>query len=108
MILSGFILGLPANEIVIPIILMGYLNLNSMSDYNNLSELKKVFISNGWTIKTAICMIIFILFHSPCSTTLITIKKETNSYKWMLMSFIIPVIIGIILCLVTSTIFNIF
>ncbi len=107
-ILSGFILGLPANEIVIPIILMGYLNLNSMSDYNNLSELKKVFISNGWTIKTAICMIIFILFHSPCSTTLITIKKETNSYKWMLMSFIIPVIIGIILCLVTSTIFNIF
>ena len=106
-IVFAFILGFPANEIVIPIILMGYLNNSKLSDYNNLSELKNILINNGWTIKTAICMIIFSLIHFPCSTTCLTIKDETKSIKWMILSIIIPTFIGILLCFITNLIFNI-
>ena len=105
-ILMAFILGFPANEIVIPIMLMGYLGTSVMSDYNNLIELKSILINNGWTIKTAICTIIFSLIHFPCSTTCLTIKKETNSIKWMLISFVIPLLIGILLCFTICSIFN--
>lgn len=105
-ILLAFILGFPANEIVIPIILMGYLGSNTMTDFNNLIELKNILISNGWTIKTAICTIIFSLMHFPCSTTCITIKKETNSFKWMIISILIPTVIGIALCFITSNILD--
>lgn len=105
-ILMAFILGFPANEIVIPIILMGYLGSNIVSDFGNIYELKTIFIDNGWTIKTAICTIIFSLMHFPCSTTLLTIKKETNSIKWTILSFILPTIIGIILCFIISNTLN--
>ncbi len=105
-ILIAFILGFPANEIVIPIILMGYLGSNTMTDFNNLIELKDILVSNGWTIKTAICTIIFSLMHFPCSTTCITIKKETNSFKWMIISILIPTIIGITLCFIISNILD--
>ena len=103
-ILFAFILGFPANEIVIPIMLMGYLKNSTMNDYNNLYELKNILINNGWTIKTAICTIIFSLFHFPCSTTCLTIKKETNSFKWMLLSIILPTIIGIFICFIINLI----
>ena len=106
-IIFAFILGFPANEIIIPIILMGYLNNTNLSDYNSLSELKNILINNGWSIKTAICMIIFSLIHFPCSTTCLTIKNETKSYKWMILSIIIPTILGIILCFITNLLFNI-
>ena len=106
-ILFAFILGFPANEIVMPIILMGYLNSSNLSDFNNLSMLKNILINNGWTIKTAICMIIFTLIHFPCSTTCLTIKNETKSIKWMLLSIVIPTILGIILCFITNLLFNI-
>ena len=105
-ILMAFILGFPANEIVIPIMLMGYLGSSTMTDFNNLSELKNILIQNGWTIKTAICTILFSLMHFPCSTTCITIKKETNSFKWMIISILIPTIIGILLCFTISNILN--
>lgn len=107
-ILMAFILGFPANEIVIPIILMGYLGSNVVSDFGNIYELKEIFVNNGWTIKTAICTIIFSLMHFPCSTTLLTIKKETNSNKWTLLAFVLPTIIGIILCFIINTILNLF
>lgn len=106
-ILLAFLLGFPANEIVIPIMLMGYLGNSSLSEYNNLSELKNILVNNGWSIKTAICTIIFSLMHFPCSTTCLTIKKETNSYKWMFLSIIIPTIIGICICFIINTLFNI-
>ena len=97
-IILSFILGFPANEIVIPIMMMGYLSNNNLIDISNIKIMKDILISNGWTIKTAICTLIFILFHFPCSTTILTIKKETNSIKWTIISFIIPLLIGIILC----------
>ena len=105
-ILIAFILGFPANEIVIPIMLMGYLKTSSFSDYNNLIELKNILVNNGWTIKTAICTLIFMLFHFPCSTTILTIKKETKSNLWTFISFILPTIIGFLICFIINIIFS--
>jgi ferrous iron transport protein B len=70
-----------------------------MTDVNDLSVIKDLLINNGWNIITSICMIIFIVFHFPCSTTLITIYKETKSIKWTIFSFILPLLIGFFLCL---------
>lgn len=106
-ILMAFILGFPANEIVIPIIIMSYLGNSSLTDYSSLIELKSLLINNGWTIKTAICTLIFTLFHFPCSTTILTIKKETNSKWWTLVSFVLPTIIGLLLCFIINLIFKI-
>ena len=80
-ILLAFILGFPANEIVIPIILMGYMSKSSLTGFENLTQLHDILINNGWTWVTAICMIVFTLFHFPCGTTCLTIKKETGSIK---------------------------
>lgn len=107
-ILMAFILGFPANEIVIPIIIMGYLNGTSITDYSNLLELKNLLVTNGWTIKTAICTLIFTLFHFPCSTTILTIKKETKSTLWTIIAFVLPTIIGLMLCFIINLIFNLF
>lgn len=104
-ILIAFILGFPANEIVIPIMIMGYLKTSSFSDYNNLIELKNILLSNGWTVKTATIVLIFMLFHFPCSTTILTIKKETKSNLWTFISFIMPTIIGLLICFMINVIF---
>lgn len=106
-ILMAFILGFPANEIVIPIMIMGYMKTSNLTDYNSLLELKTLLVDNGWTFVTAICTLIFMLFHFPCSTTILTIKKETNSKLWTSIAFILPTIVGLILCFIINTIFNI-
>ena len=103
-ILFAILLSFPANEIIIPIILMSYLNGTSLMEYESIKELKEIFVNNGWTIKTAISTLILIMFHFPCSNTLISIKKETNSIKWTIISFILPFIIGLLLCLIISII----
>lgn len=107
-ILLAFILGFPANEIVVPIIIMTYLAEGSILEFSDLNELRELFINNGWDISTAICMLIFTLFHFPCSTTCLTIKKETGSIKWTLTAFILPVAVGIILCSIVNFAFGIF
>ncbi|MCL1858236.1 MAG: ferrous iron transporter B [Oscillospiraceae bacterium] len=106
-ILLAFILGFPANEIVIPIILMSYMSAQSLTGFENLAQLRDILINNGWTWVTAACMIIFTLFHFPCGTTCLTIKKETKSIKWTVASIIIPTVIGIILCMCVTGIANI-
>ena len=105
-ILLAFILGFPANEIVIPIMMMGYLSNSHLVDISSINTMKTILLTNGWTIKTALCTLVFILFHFPCSTTILTIKKETNSIKWTIISFILPLLIGIILCLMINLVFN--
>lgn len=105
-ILMAFILGFPANEVVIPIIIMGYMGSNSLMDINDLNELKNLLISNGWTINTAICTILFSLFHWPCSTACLTIQKETKSFKYTFLSFIIPTLIGIAMCMIVTLFFK--
>ncbi|MBR2708367.1 MAG: ferrous iron transport protein B [Bacilli bacterium] len=98
-ILMAFLLGFPANEIVIPIMIMGYMSLGYITDINSALELKKLFINNGWTTTTAICVMAFSLLHFPCMTTLLTIRKETGKNKWMIFSFIVPLIISMVVCL---------
>ncbi|MBR2832967.1 MAG: ferrous iron transport protein B [Bacilli bacterium] len=105
-IIMAFILGFPANEIVIPIMIMGYMSLGYITDFDNINDLKKLFIDNGWTLLTAISTCIFALIHWPCLTTVLTIKKETGSLKWTLLSIIIPATVGIILCFLTTQIYN--
>lgn len=100
-ILLSFILGFPANEIVIPIAIMIYSSSTSLKDLDLLS-LKTLLIDNGWTYITAICTIIFTLIHFPCGTTILTIKKETNSIKWTILSIILPTIIGLMLCFIIN------
>ena len=97
-ILMAFILGFPANEIVMPIMIMGYMSLGMITDMNDLSLLKNLLVDHGWTYVTAICVMLFSLFHFPCLTTIFTIKKETGKWKWALVSFIVPLLIGISLC----------
>lgn len=106
-ILTAFILGLPANEIVLPIILMSYLANGELTSIENISNLGEILRNNGWTIITAINVMIFSLLHFPCSTTLITIKKETGSIKWMFLAFLIPTICGIIMCIITNCVYHI-
>lgn len=103
-ILMAFILGFPANEIVIPIIIMAYLSTGHMIEFENISTLRQLFIENGWTVTTAICTILFSMMHWPCSTTCFTIKKETGSWKWMFLAMFIPTIIGVIICGIVANI----
>jgi len=107
-ILMAFILGLPANEIVIPIIIMSYLRTSTMVEMENIMELKNLLVANGWTTLTAINVMILSLLHYPCSTTLLTIKKETNSLKWTALAFLIPTVTGIIVCFIVTHIWRLF
>ncbi|MDF2987724.1 MAG: ferrous iron transporter FeoB [Eubacterium sp.] len=101
-ILMAFVLGLPANEIVIPILIMSYMASGSMLELEQLSDLKQLFVSNGWTWLTGVCVMLFSLMHFPCGTTLWTIQKESQSWKWTLASFAIPTAAGIIVCFVVA------
>lgn len=107
-ILTAFILALPANEIVLPIILMSYTAGGSLMQIDDLSNISNILISNGWTILTAINVMLFCLMHFPCSTTLITIKKESGSLKWTALAFLIPTFLGIIACMFTTGVYNLF
>ena len=105
-VLISFILGFPANEIVIPIMLMTYMATGNLVEYESLESLRTILVNNGWTVTTAICVLIFSLCHFPCSTTCLTVKKETGSLKWTLLAIIIPTLIGIILCFLINNISN--
>ncbi len=106
-ILTAFIFGIPANEIVLPILLMMYMKSGYLVDISDSWRIGEILIANGWTILTAINVMIFTLLHFPCMTTLLTIKKETNSSKWVWISFLIPTVCGMIICILTNFIYNI-
>ena len=107
-ILMAFILGLPANEIVIPIILMTYLSQGSLLEYDSLSSLFALLAQKGWTWVTAVCVVLFCLMHWPCSTTLLTIKKETASVKWMVVAFLLPTVFGLTACALVANLARLF
>ncbi|MGR6837320.1 nucleoside recognition domain-containing protein [Syntrophomonas erecta] len=99
-ILLAFILGLPANEIVLPILIMSYVAGPTLVDLNSLAALRYLLVDqHGWTWLTALCVMIFSLCHWPCGTTLFTIKKEIGSWKWTFMALLIPTVVGIVLCI---------
>ncbi len=105
-ILLGFILGLPANEIVFPIIFMGYLSQGALMEVQGFAAIQSILVANGWTWLTALNFMIFAIFHWPCATTLLTIKKETGSLKWTLVSALLPTSLGIIICLILTKLVN--
>ncbi|MBQ7061313.1 MAG: ferrous iron transporter B [Clostridia bacterium] len=103
-IMLAFILGLPANELVLPLMLMIYSGAGAVN--MGMSGFAEVLTQNGWTVKTAVCVLILILFHSPCATTLLTVRKETKSLKWTFLAFIIPVVCGAAICLAVNGIWS--
>lgn len=103
-ILLAFILGFPANEIVVPIIIMTYLAQGSLMQMEDIFEMKRLFVANGWTWVTAVCTMLFTLMHWPCSTTLLTIKKETGSWKWTGLACLLPTVIGMLLCALVAAV----
>ncbi|NLK28001.1 MAG: ferrous iron transport protein B [Clostridiales bacterium] len=107
-ILMAFLLGLPANEIVLPILLMSYLSTGAMVEFDSIQSLRRVLLENHWTYLTALNVMLFSLLHWPCATTLMTIKKETGSWKWTIVSALLPTSIAFIVCFLTTTIFRIF
>lgn len=105
-ILTAFILGIPANEIVLPIILMCYLKSGTLVNIEDIIQIGQILIQNGWTMLTAMNVMLFTILHFPCATTLLTIKKETSSWKWTAISFAIPTVCGIVLCMFTNLVYN--
>ena len=107
-ILLAFILGLPANEIVMPIIIMAYLSQASLSEIGDINVLKQLLVANGWTWKTAVSVMLFTLVHWPCATTCQTIRKDTGSIKWTALAFLIPAILGSTICILFHAITSLF
>ena len=107
-ILMAFILGLPANEIVIPIIIMAYMAQGSLLEFDSLAQLRDLLVNNGWTWITAVSTMLFSLMHWPCTTTLLTIRKDSGSLKWTAMSFLVPTVCGIVLCFAFATVARMF
>ncbi len=103
-ILMAFILGFPANEIVVPIIIMSYMATGSMLELDSLDQLRQLLVSHGWTWLTAVCTMLFSLMHWPCGTTCWTIKKETQSWKWTAVSFLVPTVCGIVVCFILTSV----
>ncbi|MCB8818218.1 nucleoside recognition domain-containing protein [Desulfosporosinus shakirovi] len=101
-ILMAFILGLPANEIVVPVLLMSYLATGQLTEFDSLFELKKILLANGWTWLTAFNTMLFALLHWPCATTLLSMYKETGSKKWTFMGFMIPTVIAFSVCFIVA------
>ena len=106
-ILTAFILGIPANEIVLPIILMCYMRSGTLVDMESTMAIGQILVQNGWTLLTAINVMIFTLLHFPCTTTLMTIKKETGSWKWSALGAVLPTVCGITICLITTGVWNV-
>ena len=105
-ILAAFILGFPANELVVPIIIMILSGASVMGGDSTVTDTALLMANSGWTWKTALCTMVFVLFHWPCSTTCLTIHKETHSIKWTLLAFFIPSFIGIVFCSILNLILS--
>ncbi len=105
--LSAFFLGVPANEIVLPVALMSYLGAGEMSNIENTALIGEILVNNGWTRLTAVCYIVFSVVHFPCATALLTIFKETKSMKWTFLAFVLPTVLGIVLCCLINIFGNI-
>ena len=101
-ILLAFILGLPANEIVIPILLMSYLGSGALMEFDSLEAMKMLLVSRGWTWLTALNVMIFSLLHFPCGTTLMTIRHETGGWKWTIIAALLTTTTAVMACLLVA------
>lgn len=107
-LLLAFLLALPANEILIPLALMAYTASSTLTDYASTEELRTILLGAGWSRETALCLVLFCLFHWPCSTTILTILRETGSRRWTLLACLLPTILGFILCITVHLLFSCF
>jgi ferrous iron transport protein B len=106
-ILLAYIIAIPANEIVVPTMLMAYMNVDRMTEIDSMVDLKNLLvIEHGWTVMTAVCLMLFSLLHNPCSTTIWTIYRETGSKKWTAVASLLPVALGFIVCFLAATIWR--
>lgn len=101
-LLLAFLLGMPANEIVLPVAVTIYTGATQLMDYGTTAELHTLLMQYGWTKTTAVCFLVFMLFHAPCATTLLTIRKETGSLRWMLLAWLLPLAVGAAACIVLN------
>ncbi|HWP30850.1 MAG TPA: nucleoside recognition domain-containing protein [Fimbriimonadales bacterium] len=102
-ILLAYIIAIPANEIVVPTILMGYMNMDRMVEVENMEQLRHLLVvDQGWTIVTAISLMLFSLLHNPCSTTILTIYKETKSIKWTAIATLLPLALAFLVCFIVA------
>ena len=99
MVLLAFLLGFPANEIVLPILLMGYLHTGTLTECSGLEALRAILLHSGWTTETALCMMALCLLHFPCGTTCLTIRRETSSRRWTLLAMVLPTAVGMAVCM---------
>lgn len=106
-ILLSFILAIPANEIVFPIMLMLYTNSSLMVEHSSVAALHSILIQNGWSLSTAVCFILFTLMHWPCACALLTVKHETKSIKWTVAAFLLPTLFGIFFCIASNLLLNV-
>ncbi len=106
--LASFILGIPANEIVLPIALMIYSSGSVLTSFESSRGILEILSNNGWTVTTAVCVIFFFIMHWPCSTTLMTVKKETDSFLWAFVSFLLPTLFGILFCMALNFVISVF
>jgi ferrous iron transport protein B len=107
-VLLAFFLALPANEIVLPLIILGYTSGGFIQETGSIFALTETLVNNGWTAFTVIAVLLFSLLHFPCSTTLLTVYRETKSIKWTFAAFIIPTIVAFCVCAALNVIFTIF
>lgn len=105
-ILLAFILGFPANELVMPLIVMGYLSSGTIASGVDFASFRALLLQNGWTVQTALCTLVLTVAHAPCSTTCLTILRETRSAKWTLAAVLIPAGIGLALCILIHCMFT--
>ena len=105
-ILLAFILGFPANELVMPLIVMGYLSSGTIASGVDFASFRALLLANGWTVQTALCTLVLTVAHAPCSTTCLTILRETRSAKWTLAAVLIPVGVGLALCILIHCMFT--
>lgn len=105
-ILLAFILCLPASEIFLPIVLMIYRSGGSLEALGSLDNVKELLVAHGWTTARAVCVMLFLLFHWPCATTLITIRREGGGWRWALLGALLPTLLGALLCMVVAAVFR--
>ncbi len=107
-LLAAFILGFPANEIVLPIAMMAYLSGGVLTDIPSLVDMRTILVANGWTWVTAVCTLLFSLMHWPCSTTCLTIQKETGRWGWTLVGMALPTLMGMVACALVAGVAGLF
>lgn len=105
-ILLAFILCLPASEIFLPIVLMIYRAGGSLEALGSLESVKELLVAQGWTTPRAICVMLFLLFHWPCATTLLTIRREGGGWRWAVVGAVLPTLIGALLCMIVAAVFQ--